>query len=159
MISRKLRFALKVSLWVGIPGVLVLCLGGHFALSLFGSGYSREGMFPLWILALAYVPALPKIFYVAVCRASGKVSRAAVVLAVFAAIEMAAVVVSGMLGGLRELTVAILVVTLFEGLATTPAIVRAAWSYGRHRRVGAHRRTCAADLAYRQDRTLPLYTG
>jgi O-antigen/teichoic acid export membrane protein len=158
IISRKLRFAFKVSLGVGIPGVAVLCLGGHFVLGLFGSGYSREATTPLAILALAYVPALPKIFYVAVCRAEGKVSRAAVVLTVFAVIEMAAVVVSGMLGGLREVAVAILVVLVVEGLATTPAIVRAAWSYGRHRRVGAHRRTAAAAGGYRQDRTVPLYT-
>jgi O-antigen/teichoic acid export membrane protein len=159
IISRKLRFALKVSLWVGIPGVLVLCLAGHFILILFGSGYSREAMLPLRILAFAYIPALPKMFYVAVCRANGRVSRAAVVLTVFAAIEMAAVVVGGRLGGLRGVAVAILVVTVFEGLALTPAIIRAAWSYGRHRRVGAHRRTNVADPAHRSDRTLPLYAG
>ena len=159
VISRKLRFALKVSLWVGIPGVLVLCVGGHFLLSLFGSGYSSEATFPLRLLALCYLPGLPKIFYVAVCRAKGKVSRAAVVLTSFAVVEMVAVVVSGVLGGLRGVVIAILVVTVVEGLATTPAIVRAAWSYGRHRRVGAHRRTNAADLPYRPDRTLPLYTG
>ena len=159
LISRKLRFSLKVSLWVGIPGVLVLCLGGHFALGLFGSTYSREATFPLRVLALSYVPALPKIFYVAVCRAKGKVSRAAVVLTVFAAIEMAAVVVSGMLDGLRGIAVSILIVMVVEGLVTLPAIVRAAWSYGRHRRVGAHRRVSTAALAYCPDRTLPLYTG
>jgi O-antigen/teichoic acid export membrane protein len=145
VISRKLRFALKVSLGAGIPGVLMLCLGGHFALSLFGSSYSREATFPLQILAFSYAPALPKIFYIAVCRAEGKISRAAVVLTVFAVIEMAAVVVTGMFGGLRALTVAILVVTTVEGLATTPAIIRAAWSSGRHRRIGAHRRTNIAD--------------
>ncbi len=155
IISRKLRFALKVSLWAGIPGMLALCLGGHFLLSLFGSGYSREATFPLRILALTYAPALPKIFYVAVCRAEGKISRAAVVLTVFAVLEMAAVVVTGMLGGLRALALAILVVTAVEGLATTPAIIRAAWSCGRHRRVGAHRHTDVARLAV----TLPLHTG
>jgi hypothetical protein len=44
------------------------------------------------------------------------------------------------LDGLRGFSVAFFVVTTVEGLATTPAIVRSAWSYGRHRRVGAHRR-------------------
>ena len=78
-ISRKLRFSLKVSLGIGIPGVLVLCLGAHVILSLFGGNYPREATFPLWMLALSYTPGLPKIFYVAVCRAHGKVSRAAVV--------------------------------------------------------------------------------
>jgi O-antigen/teichoic acid export membrane protein len=150
IISRKLRFALKVSLWVGVPGVLVLCVGGHFVLSLFGSGYTREATFPLRILALSYVPGLPKTFYVAVSRAAGRVSRAAVVLSVFAATEMAAVMVSGALGGLRGVAIAILVVIAIEGLATTPAIICAAWTYGRHRRVGAHRRTYPAGPAYRQ---------
>jgi O-antigen/teichoic acid export membrane protein len=139
-ISRKLRFSLKVSLGVGIPGVLVLCLGGHFVLSLFGGSYTREGLFPLWMLALSYTPGLPKIFYVAVCRAQGKISRAAVVLTTFAVIELGAAAAGGVLDGLRGFSVAILVVTTVEGLATTPAIVRSAWSYGRHRRVGAHRR-------------------
>ncbi len=139
VISRKLRFALKVSLWAGIPGVLALCLGGHFALSLFGASYSRQATFPLRILAFCYAPALPKIFYVAVCRAEGKISRAAVVLTVFAVLEMAAVVVGGMLAGLTGVTMAILIVSVIQGLATTPAIIRAAWNSGRHRRIGAHR--------------------
>lgn len=150
VISRKLRFALKVSLWVGIPGVFLLCVGGQAVLGLFGSHYSSEATFPLRMLAFSYVPSLPPVFYVAVCRAKGMVSRAAVVLTSFAVVEMAAVVVSGMIGGLRGLTVAILVVMVVEGLATTPAIVRAAWTYGRHRRVGAHRRTSVADPAYRR---------
>ena len=139
-ISRKLRFSLKVSLGVGIPGVLVLCLGGHFVLSLFGGSYTRAGLFPLWMLALSYTPGLPKTFYVAVCRAQGEISRAAVVLTTFAVIELGAAAAGGVLDGLRGFSVAFFVVTTVEGLATTPAIVRSAWSYGRHRRVGAHRR-------------------
>jgi hypothetical protein len=117
-----------------VRGVLVLCLGGHFVLSLFGGNYTREGLFPLWMLALSYTPGLPKIFYVAVCRAQGKIARAAVVLTTFAVIELGAAAAGGVIDGLRGFSVAILLVTTVEGLATTPAIVRSAWSYGRHRR-------------------------
>jgi len=159
VISRKLRFSLKVSLWVGVPGVLALCLGAHFVLSLFGSGYTRVGTFPLLMLSLSYVPGLPKVFYVAVCRAAGKVSRAAVVLSAFAVIELAVAGVGGAVGGLRGFSVAIFVVISVEGLATTPAIVRTAFSYGRHRRVGAHRRTPGPVLAYHADRAMPLYAA
>jgi O-antigen/teichoic acid export membrane protein len=156
-ISRKLRFSLKVSLGIGIPGVLVLCLGAHFILSLFGGNYPREATFPLWMLALSYTPGLPKIFYVAVCRAHGKVSRAAVVLTAFAVIELAGAAAGGVAGGLRGFSIAIFVITTVEGLATTPPIVRAAFSYGRHRRVGAHRRPPVPALAYLPDRSaLPL---
>jgi O-antigen/teichoic acid export membrane protein len=155
-ISRKLRFSLKVSFGVGVPGVLLLCFGAHAVLSLFGGNYPREGTFPMWMLALSYLPGLPKVFYVAVCRAAGKVSRAAVVLTVFAAIELAAAAAGGAVGGLRGFSMAIFVVITVEGLATTPAIVRAAWTYGRHRRVGAHRRAQVAGVGYAVAPAVPL---
>ena len=132
-ISRKLRFALKLSLLVGVPTVLALCLSAHFALGLFGVGYAREATFPLWLLSLAFLPGLPRTFYIAVCRAAGKVSRAAVVLTTFAALELIAAGVGGKVGGLNGLSFAILAVTVIEGLVTTPAVLQTASGRGRHR--------------------------
>lgn len=125
VIAQKLRFALKLSLLVGVPPMLVLYFGAHFALSLFGASYAREATFPLSWLALSYVPGLPKNFYIAVCRAAGNVSRAAVVLTVFAVIEIAAAAIFGHFDGLKGLSIAIFAVTLIEGAATTPAVLRA----------------------------------
>lgn len=126
IIAQKLRFALKLSLLVGVPAMLALCFEAHFILSFFGIGYARAATFPLWCLSLSYVPGLPKAFYVAVCRANGKISRAAVVLTTFAVAEIVAVCIGGHLAGLRGLSIAILAVTLIEGVATTPAVLRAA---------------------------------
>jgi O-antigen/teichoic acid export membrane protein len=137
IIARKLRFALKVSLSIGIPAMLALFFGAHFALSLFGPNYAREATFPLRLLSITYLPTLPKIFYIAVCRAAGRISRAAVVLTAFAIAEITAASVSGSIGGLNGLSIAILSVTLIEGLATTPAILRTIYGHGRHRRSGA----------------------
>jgi O-antigen/teichoic acid export membrane protein len=136
-IARKLRFTLGISVLVGLPGSVVLGLGAHLALSLFGTGYARVATLPLVLLALGYLPSIPKVHYVAVCRATGRVNRAAVVLTTFAVIEVAAAALGGVLHGLIGLSVALLVVAVAEGIATTPAVVKAAIGRGRHRRAAA----------------------
>lgn len=60
--------------------------------------------------------------------------RAALVLTTFAAIEVAAAAVGGLMDGLIGLSWALLIVAVVEGIATTPAMVRAAIARGRHRR-------------------------
>ena len=134
LIPEKLRFALKVSLLVGVPGILALCLGAHLVLGLFGVNYVREATFPLWILCFAFIPGLPKSFYIAVCRAMGKVPRAAVVLTTFSALELVSAGVGGKVDGLKGLSFAILAMTLIEGLVTTPAVFWTITDNGRHRR-------------------------
>ena len=134
VIARKLRFALKLSFLVGVPAMLVLCLGARFILGFFGAAYAREATFPLWLLSLAYVPGLPKAFYIAVCRAAGKITRAAVLLTAFAVVEIASAGIAGHLGGVNGITVAIFVVTFIEGAATAPAVYKSLSHHGRHRR-------------------------
>jgi O-antigen/teichoic acid export membrane protein len=154
-ISKKLRFSFKLSMLIGLPGVLVLCLSAHFVLSLFGRGYAREATFPLWLLSLAYIPGLPKTFYIAVCRAAGRISRAAVVLTTFAAIEIAAAGVGGWLDGLKGLSIALLAETVLEGLATTPAVLRSAMGHGRHRRTGMMYASVSLRSITVEDKNLP----
>ena len=133
-IAQKLRFTLKVSILVGVPASIVLALAAHWELSLFGAGYARLATFPLVLLALGYLPCIPKVHYVAVCRATGKVNRAAIVLTSFAVAEIAMAAIGGYLHGLIGLSVALLIVAIVEGAATTPAIVKAANIRGRRRR-------------------------
>jgi O-antigen/teichoic acid export membrane protein len=134
VIARKLRFTLGVSVLLGLPGSVALGLGAHLALSLFGPGYARVATLPLVLLALGYLPSIPKVHYIAVCRAVGRVNRAAAVLTTFAVIEVGAAALGGVLHGLIGLSVALLAVAIVEGIATTPAVVKAAIARGRHRR-------------------------
>ena len=90
VIARKLRFTLGISILVGLPASVVPGLGAHLALSLFGAGYARVATFALVTLVPGYLPSIPKVHYIAVCRAIGKVNRAAVVLTTFAVIEVGA---------------------------------------------------------------------
>jgi O-antigen/teichoic acid export membrane protein len=132
-IARKLRFTLSVSILAGFPGMAVVALTGHLVLSVFGANYARQATLPLELLVLSYLPTIPKAHYIAVCRAVGKVSRAAVVLTAFSTIEIIAAVIGGMRAGLVGLSLALLGVMLVEGIVTTPAVLRSAGGRGRHR--------------------------
>ena len=134
VIARKLRFTLRLSLLIGLPVMAALILGGHLALSLFGAGYARTAVLPLSLLVVSYLPAIPKIHYIAVCRAKGQIPRAAAVLTTAAAAEVTVAALAGASGGLKGLSFGLLTVYLVEGVVTTPSVVRAAIGRGRHRR-------------------------
>ena len=95
LISEKLRFVLRLSLMIGLPIMLVLGIGAHLVLGIFGANYARLATIPLWLLILEYIPDIPKAQYIAVCRATGKVAKAAVVLTIAAVCELIAVVIGG----------------------------------------------------------------
>jgi O-antigen/teichoic acid export membrane protein len=133
VIARKLRFTLRLSLLIGLPGMVILGLGAHLALSMFGPGYARAATVPLELLVIGYLPGIPKVHYMAVCRATGRIPRAAAVLTAAAAMEVTAASVGGAVGGLTGLSFALLAVFILEGLVTTPSVFRAAIGHGRHR--------------------------
>jgi hypothetical protein len=126
-IGEKLRFVLRMSLLIGVPGGLILGLSGHFILSIFGPSYASLATGPLWIMVASYIPGLPNTVYIAVCRATGRVSQAAMFLAVAAVAQMAAVVIGGKIDGLYGLSYGILAVAILEALVTTPTVLRAAF--------------------------------
>ena len=135
VLAEKLRFALRVSFIIGLPAMAVLILGAHLALGLFGKGYYIATV-PLWLMTLGYPAYVPKTLYIAVCRASGRITHAAVVLTVCSSAEIAAAVAGAMAGGLIGLSWALLAVRYCEALVTAPPVIRAAFGHGRHRRSG-----------------------
>jgi hypothetical protein len=94
---------------------------------------------PLLLLVAGYVPTVPKLHYIAVCRAEGRITRAAAVLTAAAVAEVTAAAAGGAAGGLNGLTTALLGVFFLEGLVTAPSVTRAAVGHGRHRRGHSHR--------------------
>lgn len=125
VVARKLRFALRLSFLIGIPGMAVLILGAHLALSLFGRGYPAATV-PMWLITLGYPAAVPKSLYIAVSRAAGQIPRAAVVLSACSVAELAAAVAGGLAAGLYGLSLALLVVRYAEALVTAPPVLTAA---------------------------------
>jgi O-antigen/teichoic acid export membrane protein len=130
VVARKLRFALRVSFLIGIPGMAALILAAHPVLSLFGNGY-LEATVPMWLITLGYPAAVPKSWYIAVCRAAGQIPRAAVVLTACSSLEMAAAAAGGIADGLFGLSLALLAVRYAEALVTTPPVLRTAFTRSR----------------------------
>jgi O-antigen/teichoic acid export membrane protein len=122
----KLRFSLRTSMLIGIPGVAVLCLGAPVILGFFGPSYVKAGFTSLILLSLSYLPTVPKVHYIAVCRATGHIKRAATVLTCTAVLGLAIAFYSGKIGGLTGLAIGVLAAATFEGLITTPRVMRAA---------------------------------
>jgi len=133
VIARKLRFALRLSYSIGLPAVAVVCLCAHWVLSLYGRGYALIATLPMILLTLAYLPYVPRALYLAVCRATGKITRAAVVLTTFSTLQIIAAIVGAKAGGLLGMSVALLVEAFAETLVTVPAVTRSAIGSGRHR--------------------------
>jgi O-antigen/teichoic acid export membrane protein len=126
-IAEKLRFVLRMSLIIGIPGGLVMGLSGHLILSVFGSSYATLATGPLWILIVAYIPQIPNIVYIAVARAKGRFNQAAIFLTVFAAVQMAALIVGAKVDGLYGLSFGMLAVMVVQAMITTPEVLRTAF--------------------------------
>jgi O-antigen/teichoic acid export membrane protein len=132
--ARKLRFALRLSLLIGLPGMIVLGAGAHLLLSLFGPGYASDATVPLMLLAIGYPFSIPTALYIAVCRASGRITRAAVVLTAFSAVDLGMAAAGAVWGGLIGLSLMLLAGRIVEAMLLTPSVLRAAMGQGRHRR-------------------------
>lgn len=133
-LPRKLRFTIRMSFLFGLPGMAVLALGGHLLLSIFGTGYASDGALPLFFLVAAYIPMIPRSYYIAVCRASGRIAQAAGVLTAAAMVDLTAVVVGARWHGLVGVALGLLAARVVTGSLTAPPVVRAAIGQGRHRR-------------------------
>jgi hypothetical protein len=75
-----------------------------------------------------------KVHYIAVCRASGRIPRAAAVLTLAAVAEVAAASAGAASHGLDGLAIALLAVLAAEGLVTAAPVIRTAIGHGGHRR-------------------------
>src|ERR1700722_4168271 len=100
VVAEKLRFVLRLSIMIGLPAMAALALGGQLLLRIFGANYVHQAWIPLLLLILTYIPGLPKLQYIAVCRATHRIGQATIVLSVAALCEAGAVVLGGRMGGL-----------------------------------------------------------
>jgi O-antigen/teichoic acid export membrane protein len=132
VVAEKLRFVLRLSFMIGLPAMAALALGGPELLKLFGPSYAHQATIPLLLLILTYIPGVPKVQYIAVCRATGHVGRAAIVLSAAALCEAGATVAGGKIHGVTGVAFAYLIVTAVEGLVTSPTVLRAASIRRRH---------------------------
>jgi O-antigen/teichoic acid export membrane protein len=128
LVAEKLRFVLRVSVLIGLPVMAALAIGAHFMLGIYKPVYAQLGTVPLWLLIIGYIPQMPRAQFIAVSRATNRVSQAAGLICFFAVCEIVSIYVGGRFGGLDGLSFGYLGVLIMEGLITAPTVLRAAYA-------------------------------
>lgn len=124
-IAHRIRFALKLSYIIGLPAMAVLILGSHQILSFYGSEYARIGALAMCLFTLGYIPSVFKDFYIAICRANGRIAYCAIILTLFTVAELGGVAAGAATHGLVGLSIILLAVLTAEGIVTAPPLLRA----------------------------------
>jgi O-antigen/teichoic acid export membrane protein len=130
-LAAKLRMTLSICVLGGLAGVPLVILCAHPLLRLFGAEYAAQATLPLQLMILGYFGSVLKNHYVALCRISGHITKAAIFATVTLIVRLAAVIAGALAGGLIGVSVALLVVMCAEGLYALPAV----WTVLRQREV------------------------
>ena len=124
-LAAKLRFSLRISVLAGLVGVPLVIACAHPLLQLFGAGYAARAAVPLELLIVGYFGSVLKNHYVALCRISGRITRAGIYATVSTAARLGAAVAGAMAGGLVGLSIALLIVMTAEGIVVIPPVLAA----------------------------------
>lgn len=127
----RVRASLRWSLLVCVPGTVGLILTARPLLALFGPAYEHHAP-SLQVLALTALPVIVKAHYIALGRMHGQLARAAAVVALGGAAELAAAALGGGAWGVVGLSVGLLIASGLEALCLLPTVLRGAgWPGGR----------------------------
>jgi len=121
-LTAKLRLTLRICMLGGLVGVPTVIVCAHPLLELFGPQYAARASVPLQLMILGYFGSVLKNHYIALCRISGRITRAAVFATVALAVRMAAATAGAIAGGLVGLSVGLLVVMCAEGVYAMPTL-------------------------------------
>ncbi len=121
----RIRLTIPFGIACSLAAVAVLYPLAHFVLSAFGSGYATHGVTMLRILVLAGVPLVLKDHYIAMRRVQRRTGRAAWVVALTGALELAASLLGAYWYGVVGLCVAWVGVLALESVGFAVALVRA----------------------------------
>jgi O-antigen/teichoic acid export membrane protein len=121
-LAAKVRMTLRICLLSGLAGVPLVIVCAHPLLRLFGAQYADHATVPLQLMIIGYFGSVLKNHYIALCRISGRVTRAAVFATTTFAARIAAVVAGALAGGLTGVAIALLAVMCAEGIYAVPSI-------------------------------------
>jgi O-antigen/teichoic acid export membrane protein len=121
-LAAKVRMTLSICLLGGLAGVPLVIICAHPVLRMFGAQYAAQATLPLQLMIAGYFGSVLKNHYVALCRISGHITKAAIFATVTLIIRLAAVIAGALAGGLIGVSVALLVVMCAEGLYALPAV-------------------------------------
>jgi O-antigen/teichoic acid export membrane protein len=104
--------------------VLVVEIAAPYALRLFGPAYAANGTTALRILILVGPAYVIKDHYVSICRAMGRLSHAAKIMAIGTSVEVMGSAIGGVFWGLTGICVGWAVSASCEALCILPLVLR-----------------------------------
>jgi len=121
---RMLRFTLRMSFAVVIAANVVLLVGAPVILSVFGPSYVHNGATVMRLLGVSVLLMVVKDHYIAIARIRDWLTRAAVLCAAGAVLEIGLAAAGGLLAGLDGVALGRILALLVQALVMSPAIIR-----------------------------------
>jgi O-antigen/teichoic acid export membrane protein len=121
-LAAKLGVTLRTCALGGLIGVPLVIVCAHPLLRLFGSAYATRAALPLELLIPGYFGSVMKNHYIALCRISGRLTRAGIFATVSTAVRLTAAAAGAVTGGLAGLSLALLLVMYAEGIFAAPTV-------------------------------------
>ena len=127
-LARKIHHTLGLSAVVGLLANVVLLVGADLLLKLFGPAYAEQASSSLRILVIGVFPLIIRNHYIAISRIRGRVTNAALVMAVGGFLELTLAAVGAGVGGLTGLSVGWLAAVCIEAVFMARTVYRTATS-------------------------------
>ena len=124
LLHRHVRRTLPFGLALSGAIVLVVEIAAPYALRLFGPAYAANGTTALRILILVGPAYVIKDHYVSICRAMGRLSHAAKIMAIGTSVEVMGSAIGGAIWGLTGICVGWAVSASCEALCILPLVLR-----------------------------------
>lgn len=122
----RIRFTLLLAFAAAVAANFALGFGADLVLGIFGRAYAVQGAESLRILGLATFGLIVKDHYVAVHRVNARVSRAAVLVSIGGAIELAGALLGATRGGLVGLSLGWVIAVYIEAAWMARSVLAAA---------------------------------
>jgi len=126
LLRGRLRLTLALGFGAGVLASGGLLVGAGFLVDLFSHINRHEATLTLRILGLAIFPLLIKDHYIALCRAHGRIVRAALLVIAATIAELTLTVVGARMGGLPGLSLGWLVALVAQTLFMVGLVYRTA---------------------------------
>ncbi len=124
-LAQRLRLTLVLALVAGLAANLLLVSIGPVVLGFFGRDYAEQSVGMLRIIALIVFPIIIKDHYVAIHRISGRLSRAAALIAIGSMGELAGATFGTIVGGLPGLALGWLIASCLQAAVMCPVVYTA----------------------------------
>ncbi|MFL5625144.1 MAG: oligosaccharide flippase family protein [Ktedonobacteraceae bacterium] len=125
-LARKMRLTLSLAFVTAVLANGVLQLGARQTLSLFGQSYAEQALWSLRIFAVGAFPLIIKNHYIVLYRIWGRVAYAILPITAGVVLELAAIVLGALLGGLLGLSLCWIAAIYIEAACMFRTVYRTA---------------------------------